>query len=274
MTQAKLAHLKEILTEMKSVLVAYSGGIDSTFLLKNALDVLGAVQVLAVTAGSETYPAAEAEDAVHIARSLGARQRLIQTNELENELFVQNPPDRCYHCKKELMTELGKIAAEENLAFVADGSNADDLLDFRPGMKASQELGVRHPLQEAGLTKEEIRRLAKVQGLPNWNKPSMPCLSSRFPYGHHIEPAKLRQVEEAESCLRSLGFTGCRVRHHGDIARIEVPDIRLQDLAAEPIRQQVTAKFKALGFAYITLDLQGFRSGSMNEVLAKEIING
>lgn len=274
MTQAKLTHLKQILIEMKSVLVAYSGGIDSTFLLKTANDVLGQAQVLAVTAGSETYPVEEAEDAAKLARWLGARQRIIQTNELKNELFVQNPPDRCYHCKKELMTELRQIAQEEKLAFVADGANADDLRDFRPGMKAAQELGVRHPLQEAGLTKAEIRRLAKAQGLPNWDKPSMPCLSSRFPYGHHIEPAKLRQVEESERFLRSLGFTECRVRHHGDVARIEVPCTHLKDLASEPIRQQVTTKFKALGFAYITLDLQGFRSGSMNEALAKEIING
>lgn len=274
MTSDKLEHLKQILLAMKSVLVAYSGGIDSTFLLKIAGDVLGQANVLAVTANSETYPAEEAEDAAKLAHSLGANLQIVQTGELKNELFVQNPPDRCYHCKKELFTHLWKIAGEHNLAVVADGANADDLKDFRPGMKAGQELGIRHPLQEAGLTKAEIRQIAREQGLSNWNKPSMPCLSSRFPYGHTIEPLKLRQVEDAERYLRSLGFNECRVRHHGDIARIEVPETVLGNIVSEPICQKVTAKLKSLGFTYITLDLQGFRSGSMNEVLSKEIING
>ncbi|MDT3700047.1 MAG: ATP-dependent sacrificial sulfur transferase LarE [Thermincola sp.] len=274
MTSKKLEHLKRILTDMKSVLVAYSGGIDSTFLVKIASDVLGPSKVLAVTGSSETYTAEEAESAAIIAQSLGAKQRVIETNELENELFVQNPPDRCYHCKMELFTQLWNIAREQNLAFVVDGANADDLRDFRPGLKASEELAVRHPLQEAELTKEEIRLLARESGLPNWNKPSMPCLSSRFPYGHTIEPAKLRQVEESERFLQSLGFFECRVRHHGDIARIEVPQKNFAEIISNPLCQKITAKLKSLGFAYITVDLQGFRSGSMNEVLAKEIING
>lgn len=274
MTSTKLEKLKQILSELKSVLVAYSGGIDSTFLLKAAVDVLGQANVLAVTANSETYPTEEAEDAASLAKTLGAKLQIIRTNELENELFVQNPPDRCYHCKKELYTHLGKIADEQNLAVVADGANADDLQDFRPGMKAGNEMGIRHPLQEAGLTKAEIRQLAREMGLPNWNKPSMPCLSSRFPYGHAIEPAKLRQVEESERYLRSLGFTECRLRHHGSIARIEVPLTVFKEITSEPNCQNITAKLKSLGFTYITLDLQGFRSGSMNEVLSKEIING
>lgn len=272
MISTKLEHLKQILLEMNSVLVAYSGGIDSTFLLKMASDVLGHDKVLAVTANSETYPAEEAENAIKLAQTIGARQQMIHTEEMKNELFIQNPPDRCYHCKKELFSQLWKIAGEQNLAIVVDGANADDLKDFRPGMKASKELGVRHPLQEAGLSKAEIRQIAKELGLPNWSKPSMPCLSSRFPYGHAIEPAKLRQVEESEQYLGSLGFTWCRVRHHGNIARIEVPETQLIKLASEPICQKVTAKLKALGFAYITLDLQGFRSGSMNEVLSQEML--
>jgi len=274
MTSTKLKHLKQILLQMKTILVAYSGGIDSTFLLKTTYDVLGHANVLAVTADSATYPAEEAKDAARLAASLGAKHETILTNELNNELFIQNPPDRCYHCKKELFTHLWKIADKHNLAVVVDGANHDDLQDFRPGMKAGQELGIRHPLQEAGLTKAEIRQIAREQGLPNWAKPSMPCLSSRFPYGHTIEPLKLRQVEESERYLRSLGFTECRVRHHGDIARIEVQETLFNNIISEPICQKVTAKLKSLGFSYITLDLQGFRSGSMNEVLSKEIING
>ncbi|MHB9095821.1 MAG: ATP-dependent sacrificial sulfur transferase LarE [Eubacteriales bacterium] len=274
MAETKLELLRNILVDMESVLIAYSGGIDSTLLLKVALESLGPQKVLAVTAASETYPSEEWESAKRLADTIGANHLSIFTEELKNEDFFQNPPERCYHCKKELFGKLYDLAGKNNLAFVADGANADDLNDFRPGMRAGKELGVRSPLQEAGLSKEEIRSLARDQGLPNWNKPSMPCLSSRFPYGHTITSEKLRQVEEAERYIRSLGLNECRVRHHGDTARIEVPDSFIEMAASRPFRQQVTAKLNSLGFNYITLDLRGFRSGSMNEVLSKEELNG
>ncbi len=274
MTTDKIKRLRQILTEMKSVLVAFSGGIDSTFLLKVSLDVLGPDRVLAVTASSETYPAEEWHYARHLAGLLGARHVKIITDELSNERFTENPPDRCYYCKQGLFTKLLDMAAENGLGYVADGANADDMGDFRPGMRAGREQGVRSPLQEAGLTKNEIRAIARKEGLPNWNKPSMPCLSSRFPYGHTITREKLRQVEEAERYLRSLGFEEMRVRHHGAIARIEVPETAITRVAASPLREQITATLASLGFKYITIDLRGFRSGSMNEVLPKEILHG
>ncbi len=274
MAHVKLKHLKQIISDMESVLVAFSGGVDSTLLLKVALTVLEFEKVLAVTASSETYSAEEWNEAKNLAQSLGARHISIFTEELKDKRFLDNPPERCYYCKKELFGKLNKIAGDYSLAFVIDGSNADDAGDFRPGMKAGKELGIRHPLWEAGLSKAEIRCLAKEYGLPNWSKPSMPCFSSRFPYGSVITPAKLYQVQEAERFLRSMGFQELRVRHHGDIARIEVPESLIHQVASPAIRKQVIAKFRSLGFIYITLDLKGFRSGSMNEVLPKEILNG
>lgn len=274
LSERKIVRLQEILSEMKTVLVAFSGGIDSTFLLKTALKTLGTNNVLAVTASSETYPAEEWQYAKTLAESLGANHISIYTDELKDSRFAENPPERCYYCKSELFKKLQDIALEHKLAFVLDGANADDLNDFRPGMKAGRELGVRSPLQEAGLTKEEIRAISKSEGLPNWDKPSMPCLSSRFPYGHAITPKKLTQVDEAERFLRSLGFIELRVRHHGDTARIEVPENLIARITDPSIRGEIVTKFESLGFTFITLDLKGFRSGSMNEILSKETIDG
>ncbi len=274
MTRAKLEHLRQIISDLKSVLVAFSGGTDSSLLLKTALEVLGTDRVLAVTSCSGIVPAEEGEYAEKVARFLGARHIKILTEELKNARFLENPPNRCYYCKKELFSRLRLIAENNKLVSVIDGSNADDAGDFRPGLKANQEFGVRSPLREAGLTKAEIRTLAKKQGLPNWSKPSLPCLSSRFPYGSPITPDKLRQVEQAERFLRSLDLGELRVRHYGETARIEVRETLIKKVASPLVRKQVTTGLKSLGFNYVTLDLTGFRSGSMNEVLPKEILNG
>lgn len=274
MIQSKISRLKQILTEMSSVLIAFSGGIDSTFLLSIALKTLSPEKVLAVTAASETYPEEEWQNAKKLAQSLGANHISIFTEELKDDRFFNNPPERCYYCKTELFKKLLNIAQSNQLSFILDGANADDLKDFRPGTKAGRELGVRSPLQESGLTKEEIRNLAREEGLPNWNKPSMPCLSSRIPYGQSITSEKLRQVERAEQYLRTLGLTDLRVRHHGSIARIEIPESMIAEIVSPIVRQNILIKLESLGFKYITLDLKGFRSGSMNEILPEEIING
>ncbi|HWI54499.1 MAG TPA: ATP-dependent sacrificial sulfur transferase LarE, partial [Desulfobacteria bacterium] len=228
----------------------------------------------AVTACSETYPAEEWQFAKKVANSLGANHISIFTEELNDSRFVNNPPERCYYCKSELFGKLQGIAKDQKLRFVLDGANADDTNDFRPGMKAGKDLGIRSPLQEAGLTKNEIRIIAREENLPNWDKPSQPCLSSRFPYGHAITIDKLKQVDEAERFLRDLGFKELRVRHHGNTARIEVPETLIEEIVRPQLRQDIVQKFSSLGFTYITLDLRGFRSGSMNEILPKETING
>ena len=266
--EKKLKNLKEILKKMGTVLVAFSGGVDSTFLLRVAKDVLGE-KVIAVTALSPTYPREEVEEAKKISKKMGVRHILIETRELEDSNFVNNPPTRCYYCKRELFSALKKIAEENNLRWVADGSNLDDTGDFRPGMQAARELGVRSPLKEAHLGKSDIRELSKKLGLSTWNKPSLACLASRFPYGMRIKKEELLKVEEAERFLRKMGISQIRVRHYGDTARIEVREDEIPKLFENKKRNKVIEKFKQLGYTYITVDLEGYRTGSMNEVLKK-----
>jgi len=269
--KTKMTELKKILTEMESILIAFSGGVDSTFLLKVSHDVLGD-RVLAVTARSETYPEREYRESVELAQSIGARHLTIETREIDNPGFAGNPPDRCYYCKSELFQRLQKVAQEESLHVVVDGSNADDVGDFRPGLKAACELGVRSPLKEAGLTKEDIREVSHELGLATWDKPAFACLSSRFPYGEEITDEKLAMVGAAEEILHALGCRQVRVRHHGDTARIEVPPEDIPRLASIEVRAKFVARFKEIGYQYITLDLEGYRSGSMNETLSSATI--
>lgn len=263
----KYETLKNCLVSLKRVLIAFSGGVDSTFLVKVAVDTLGRENVLAVTACSSTYPSREREEAVNFAKQGHILHDVITSEELDIAEFRNNPINRCYFCKKELFGKLKQLAESKGYNYVADGSNLDDNLDFRPGQQAARELGVVSPLREAGLTKDEIRGLSKELGLSTWNKPALACLSSRFPYGESISEGKLRAVEEAENFLKDLGFRQLRVRHHGNIARIELEAAESPRLFANGLSLKIINKLKNLGFTYVTLDLEGYRTGSMNEVL-------
>jgi uncharacterized protein len=262
--EQKWKRLTALLREMQSAVLAYSGGVDSSLVLRAAAEVMGP-NLIAVTAESDTYPPAELAGAVEFARSLGVTHRTVRTAELLSEEFIQNSPERCYFCKHELFGRLKEIADTEGIPFVLDGSNIDDLRDHRPGRRAAEEFAVRSPLVEAGLTKSDIRELARGLHLPVWDKPSLACLSSRIPYGTRITPDLLRTIQAAEDCLRSLGFRQVRVRHQGDTARIEIDRTDFSRLIHEDAARMIIAECKRLGYTYVCLDLEGYRTGSMNE---------
>jgi uncharacterized protein len=262
----KLQKLKKYLESLEKTIVAFSGGVDSSFLLKVAYDVLGE-GVVAVTARSSTYPLREYNQAINFTNTYGIQHKIIVSEELEVEGFADNPPDRCYLCKKELFTKINKLAFQNNIKYVLEGSNIDDMLDYRPGLKAVQELSVLSPLKEFYLSKDEIRLLSKEMGLKTWNKPSFACLSSRFPYGNKITNEKLDMVDKAEQFLMDIGFIQVRVRHHDTIARIEVYESEIEKLIAKDNRKMINDKFQEIGFKYTALDIMGYRTGSMNDTL-------
>lgn len=262
----KLERLKRYLESLQSVAVAFSGGVDSTFLLKVAHEVLGD-QAVAVTASSCSFPKRELMEAKEFCEKEGIRHFICESEELQIDGFAQNPKNRCYLCKRELFEKIGSLAEKLHIAYIAEGSNLDDNGDYRPGLQAVAELGVKSPLREAGMTKSDIRRLSKDMGLPTWDKQSFACLSSRFVYGETITREKLSMVDKAEQLLLDYGFHQVRVRIHGNMARIEILPEEFLKLVQEDIREEIVRRFQEFGFTYVTMDLKGYRTGSMNETL-------
>jgi uncharacterized protein len=264
----KASRLHALLRGYGRVAIGFSGGVDSTLLLRVAVDVLGAENALAVIADTPSLPRSEYAEALRLAAGMGVAPLVINPDELSDPAYASNPADRCYFCKKHLFRRIAEAAASKGFRAVLDGNNADDAGDYRPGRRAAQELGVKSPLLEAGLTKAEIRALSARAGLPTADKPAMACLASRIPYGTPVTAAVLAQVERAEAALREAGFAQCRVRHHGEVARIEVPPEVLARVVGDGVRERVIAGVKAAGYRFVTLDLQGYRTGSLNEALA------
>ena len=269
----KLERLRAIFAPMRSVMVAFSGGVDSTFVLRVAHDTLGE-RVLALTTASPTMPEDDRRSALEMARLIGARHLLVESNELDIPGYARNPLNRCYLCKHNLFTVCEAKAAELEIGEIVDGLNLDDLHDYRPGIKAAGEKRVRHPLVEAELGKAAIRELSRALGLPTWDRPASPCLSSRFPYGARITPEGLRQVERGEQALHAMGFRVARVRHHGEVARLEVEPREIARLLEPATREAVDRELRKLGFRFVTVDLKGFRSGSLNEGLPAAAAGG
>ena len=268
---AKRDHLLAILRELPGVAVAFSGGIDSTVVAKAAHLAQG-TRAVAVTADSASVARKELDDARELAALIGIRHVVVRTDEFSNPDYLKNDGTRCYHCKTELYSTVERLLPDLGVPVVVSGANLDDLGDYRPGLVAAAEHSVRHPLQEAGFTKADVRALAKQWDLPTWDKPAAPCLSSRMAPGLAVTPERTKRVEDAEAFLRSLGLRECRVRYHeGDLARVEVPMSEVPTLAAEPVRSELTRTLRALGFKFITLDLDGFRSGSLNELVPLEL---
>jgi pyridinium-3,5-biscarboxylic acid mononucleotide sulfurtransferase len=262
----KEQRLLAILRDLESVIVAFSGGVDSAYLAVAATSTLGD-RVLCVTADSPSYPTRHRELALEIAAGFSLRHEFLETAEMERPEYVANPTNRCYYCKQELFGRLSALARERGFAAVVDGNNADDRGDYRPGRQAAGEFGVRSPLDEAGLTKADVRELSRRRGLPTWDQPASACLSSRIPYNSTVTVEKLRMIEQAEDVLQSLGFRQCRVRHHGEVARIEVPPDELQRIVDAGVRSALVRDLKTIGYRYISVDLEGYRTGSLNEML-------